>query len=155
METKNQKLIIAVDAILEYLTNVWNGDIHITDINQIQSDLYKQHKFITASFFSDVIQILIEEDYVMDIGDTDDEDDDDDDDNDADDDSDDDEYPLTDIVITTKGHLLYLNGGLLEKYKAERNRNRLYVWGQWAVVAAGLYSVIALINELNEMFHWY
>ncbi|MBK9637845.1 MAG: hypothetical protein IPO63_08500 [Bacteroidetes bacterium] len=136
METTNKNLIVTIDAILNYLTAYWNREKKTNDAHEIQSELYNTHKFIDSKFFEHAIQIMEQEKYIIFIpvkGEI---------------------NSIQKLEITVKGHLLYLNGGLTAKSELETNKNELYKYGQFAVIAAGVFASFECIEKFVDFLNW-
>jgi hypothetical protein len=54
-------------------------------------------------------------------------------------------------TLTNKGLLLFVSGGLTKKRDIKQAKEKLFRWGQWATITAGVYYAIEILKNLLKM----
>jgi hypothetical protein len=64
-----------------------------------------------------------------------------------------DEHHIEKFEHTTKGLVLYFNGGLEKTIHAKRRKRRLIIIAQIAAIIAGLYYLLEILTALHKMMY--
>jgi uncharacterized membrane-anchored protein len=134
MNTYNKTLATTIDLINDYLMNYYNRKIDDKpEPLEMQGRIWTEHK-INHEIFEAAMRIMKEEGYIDYIF------------------NDEDDTTIRELKSTPKGWLLYLNGGMLKQQKREKNKDRLYLFGQISLVIAAVYYLLSLYKLILDFF---
>lgn len=60
---------------------------------------------------------------------------------------------IKELNSTNEGVLLSFNGGIRNQIRRESRKDFFYKWGQVAVIIAGIYYAIEILNNFSAIFH--
>ena len=130
METFNEKAAKTMDFINERVIAYFNRESKTkATYLSLNDELYAKYKF-DFKIYEYAIRLMIDEGYIknnlLPDGST----------------------TTKDFDYTSKGLLLYLNGGFTKQLKREKAKNRLYFFGQISICIAALYYMLEIIEIL-------
>lgn len=134
MEVKNELTVRTIDAINDVLFSYRNKDGDIfPDHDHITNHLYsKIDSRMDLDTVEDAVFIMKELGYVKLESDKDDR--------------------VTQILPTSKGLLMKVNGGMSKEVERTKKKDKLYFWGQIAIGIAGIYYLIEILKNFSFLF---
>lgn len=134
METYNKTLAKTIDLINDFVVKYYNRKIdEKPDPLTIQGKIWNEHK-INHEVCEAAMKIMKEEGYIEYIF------------------NDEQDTTIRELKSTPKGWLLYLNGGILKQHKREKQKDRLYLFGQISLIIAALYYLLELFKLIREFY---
>ena len=133
MDIKNLNLAKNIDIINEYLLSKPEGIFELLPEHMEASLKVRMQEMLKAIEFNDLVGLMIANGLI--------------------DDTKTNKSGLKYYSFTTDGLTLYLNGGMFHKVKADKYKNNLYKYGQYAVIIAGVYYLIEIsLKQLPIIF---
>ena len=133
METYNYTLAKTMDFINERVIKYFSRETEIKPTyHSLNDEVHKKYKGDSKTF-EYAIRIMIDEGYIEDV-----------------------HLPESTVSKkfrhTSKGLLLYLNGGFTKQLKRESAKNKLYLWGQISLVIAAIYYSLEVLKFFKCLF---